>query len=107
MRRGSGGVGVGQFGSFVALLFFLFSDATLEMPAALGGDTLSASAGEFLGILGVASVGIGVALFEFIATGGVVAIDDDDDDDDDGSSCVLNFPPLSEGDLKMEALAAS
>jgi hypothetical protein len=104
-------------GSIIAFAFFFFDfvidGISFPMPAFLSGEACG-TAGEFclLFSLGVSvGVGIGVGVDgersagAFIAVAiGVMAADDGDDD---ASSAFRSLPPLREGDLKTEVLAAS
>ena len=101
-------------GSFFAFIFFLLDFTSFEMAAFLSGEACG-TAGEFclLFSLGVGvGVGIGVGVersaeeFIAIAIGGVMVADDDEEGNSGNSGC-LSFPLFRDGDLNVDALAAS
>jgi hypothetical protein len=107
-------------GSIIAFAFFFFDfvidGISFPMPAFLSGEACG-TAGEFcllfsLGVSVGVGIGVGVdgerrSVKGFIAVAISVMAADDDDDDDDVSSAFRSLPPLREGDLKTEVLAAS
>jgi hypothetical protein len=104
-------------GSFFAFIFFLLDLASFEMAAFLSGEACGTSGDFFLLFsLGVGvGVGIGVGVdvergsvegFIAIAISGDMAADDDDEGNS-GNSGRRSLPLFRDGDLNVDALAAS